>query len=231
MRGQALRYLWWQVVDRAGPRVLAGLFVSGGFLTMLWLAMRHDKPSPAVAENVLGQLHYQLVYMFLLLLLNGIVSQDRLLGFYRFYLAKPVNPAWFYGQHVALSFLGFVASSAAFITIGSLLIQPVWSWHHIGPGIAVFLLFGMLVFLCSTFVKHDWLLAGVLLVAVAVARGRWERDSGTLGAVLHKVLPPTHLLGWNRDLDAAQWLWIIGWGLGMFAAALAVLRLRAIAEE
>jgi len=231
MRGHALRYLWWQIVDRTGPRILAAVAVSGGFLGILYMAMREDKPSPAIAENVLGQLHYQLVFMFILLLLNGVVSQDRIQGWYRFYLAKPVSPSWFYGQHAVLALLGLLAASAVFITLGSLLIQPIWNWHHMGPAVAAFLLYGMMMFLWSTLVKHDWLVGGLLLIGSAVAKSRWKPGTGALGDLLHRVLPPTHLLGWNRDLTAAQWAWVAGWGVGLLILALLVLRFRPLGED
>lgn len=231
MRGHALRYLGWQLLDRAGPRVLGGWFVAAGFLSILYMATRRDMPSPEQVEMILGQMHFQLGFIFLLLLMNGIVAQDRLQGFFRFYLAKPVSPVWFYGQHALLAFAGMLAASSFFITAGSLLLRPVWPWHLLAPATAMFLLFGMGIFLCSTFVKHDWLLAGVVLIAAAIAKDRWPRSSGRLGEVLHSALPPTHLMGWNKVPDAGQWAWIAAWGLGMFSVALLVLRLRPLGED
>lgn len=230
MRGQALRYLGWQAADRTGPRVLVAALISSAVFSLIHLASRRQLPPPEIAAQVISQMHSQFALLFALMLGHGIVSEDRHLGYYRFYLAKPVSPLWYYGQHVVLAYLGMLAASTVFLAAGSLALQAAWPWQLLLKATAIFALYGMMIFLFSTVTRRDWLVAGILLIASAIARERYPVGR-TVGDILHRVLPPVHLIGWNVSPTAGQWLWIAGWGLGLFAAGLVVLRLRPLGED
>ena len=49
-----------------------------------------------------------LVFLGALFAMNGIVANDRKLGFYRFLFAKPVTPSRYYGQAFVLHWAGFM---------------------------------------------------------------------------------------------------------------------------
>ncbi len=231
-RGQALRYVGWQVLDRTGPRVVACWFIGGALLLLIGQAMRQGPglpPRPEI-EKVLITLHQQLAFIFTIILAHGIVSEDRLRGYFRFYLAKPVAAPWFYGQSAALAALGMAAVSAGYVVFGGLLLGHVWAWRVVGQGVAVFALLGMLTTVASVVSSRDWLWAIVVLVVSSILRHRYPPADSTIGRVLHALLPPNHLLGTKAALTAGEWLWLGGWGIGLFALAILLLRARRFGE-
>lgn len=231
MRGHALRYAGWQIWDRTGPRVLTALFISVGFLTLVRLGVTSDNPPPPEQFRILlAQFHQNLAFIWVLVLTHGVVSEDRTRGYYRFYLAKPAAPTWFYGQHIVLAFAGALVSSAGYVIASSLLVRPLWHWALLENTVALFALFGMLVVFFSTLVRHDWICAVVVLIAGVVARERWKMDT-TLGKIVNVALPPNHKIGWRQELDSAEWAWIGAWAAGLFLLSLLVLRVRPLGED
>jgi hypothetical protein len=152
-------------------------------------------------------------------------------NFFRFYLAKPVSPLWFYGEHVVLAGLTLLAASAGFVALFSLTVHPIWSFGLVQRALVLWLLIGMPIVVCSTLSRHDWLWGIVPWLLSATLRGRWPKDQSTIGDVLHAVLPPYHLAGSESVITTAGWLWIVGWALGFFALTLLLLARRPLAED
>jgi hypothetical protein len=86
MRGSVWRYLGWQVRDRTGPRLLAAWLV----VAALCLPLEFSQPDRA-ARSMFQSLHFQLACLAVIVLFHGIVAEDRVKGYYRFNLAKPVG--------------------------------------------------------------------------------------------------------------------------------------------
>jgi hypothetical protein len=230
MRGHAVRYLGWQLLDRTGPRLLSAWLVVVGLCAPLAFA-RPDRPVPPQAlESMFQALHFQLACLAVIILFHGIVAEDRVKGYYRFYLAKPVSPLWFYGQSAALAVVAMVGFSGGFVAIYSLLVAPVWDWHVMVSGAALGLLVGGLLFALSTVTQRDWLWAVIALVVTSVLRSRFPRGESAVGQVLHVVLPPNHLTN-ETALSGSEWAWVAAWALGFVALGMAVLRQRPLGED
>ena len=229
MRGQALRYLGWMTFDRTMPRLLACWVIIAAICLPMHFAMRNSAPPPEVLAGMVRQLHTQFVWISVLVIFHGIIAEDRTRGFYRFYLAKPVSPLWFYGQSYVLGLAATVLYSAGFAVIFSLMVKPAWSFAYMKNGLANGLLVGGLLFVFSALMARDWFGMVVILVATAILRGRYPADASTTGKVLNAVLPPIHLM--NGNPTAAQWAWIAAWGLGFVALGLLVLRRRPLGED
>jgi hypothetical protein len=230
-RGAVFRYLGWQVWDRTGPRLFACVIIALAINWPLHYGIRESAPPPEQLRPMLAQLHQQFAFVYSLLLCGGLISQDRVMGFYRFYFAKPVSPSWFYAQHVTLALIGMLASSAVFVVSFSLLVQPAWHFNLLANSATLFLLVGMMCVVFSTLSKHDWLWTVIALVVINVLRARFPAEAGGAGRVLQYVLPPSHLIGADQDLRAWQWLWVGSWGAGLFAAALLLLARRPLGED
>lgn len=233
MRGYAARYLPWQVRDWHGPKVLGAWVIAAAICLPLRAGLNRSAPSDVQLLELARQLHRQLAFIYVLLLYGGIIANDRAQGFYRFYLAKPVSPLWFYGQAAALSLLGVLAGSAGFVAIFSLAVRPVWSWVFLSDGLAMGLLVGAIILAFSTISKLDWMWMIVVLLVSTVLRGRFPAEASRVGSVLHAVLPPNHLLGSQSlsRLDAAGWTWLCGWALGLAMLTLVMLRRRPLGED
>lgn len=230
MRGQARRYLGWQLRDRTGPRLLVGWLISAALCLPLNLALRGSPPSAEQLAMMVQGVYVQLAVLTVVVLFHGIIAEDRTKGFYRFYLAKPVSPLWFYGQSYALALAGMAVFTAGFLAIFSMVVTPAWEWRLLTSGIALALVIGGMIFALSTITSLDWLWMVAVVIVANVLRGRFPRDDSTLGRVLYAILPPNHLTD-ERALSAGEWTWVIGWGVGLFALGLWVLRSRPLGED
>ena len=231
MRGQVFRYAGWQGLDWALPRLLASLFLS---LAVLWAVsngLKNGAPAGDQLLKIMLQVHQQIMYLVVILFLHGIVSQDRVQGFFRFYLAKPASPLWFYAQKLLVTFAGVFAASAGFVVIGSLLIKKLWPWEAVGHTVAILLVFGMLMFVYGTLSRHDWLWAILTVLLASALRNQWPAAQSTWGRVLEAVLPPNQFIGGAEHPTHAQWAWMAGWAVGLFALALFLLRVRPLGED
>lgn len=231
MRGQAFRYTGYMLLDRHVPRLLGSITMAAALLLPIWIAVsRHDLP-PAQAANLQAQMHQTVAFIAALLCANGIISVDRFQNYFRFYLAKPVSPLWFYGEQIVLAGITVVAVSAAYVVVFAATVTPLWTWALLQRALALWLLIGMPIVAFSALSRHDWLWGIVPWLLAAVLRGHWPRGESTVGDVLHAVLPPYHLMGNEAVLTASGWLWMAAWALGFFALTLVLLAWRPMAED
>lgn len=193
-------------------------------------AMLHDASMGLVA-GFIG------IYAFLgaLIGVNGIVSNDRKFGFYRFLFAKPVAPSALYGTEFAVNGLGFLVLTVALALLYGTIVEPILSAPLLIVIMAAYLCYAGLGFALSAISRWDWL----SLVAVAgAAEVLWKfyGDSTSPFAALLRLLPPL-----NRTADvysaaahgvALPWhsvFWLAGYGVVAFIAGLAILRHRRLA--
>jgi len=234
-----LRYSGWQLRDHLRG---AGLVIAAGaalVALVLW-RMRLANPSgftdPALLLPVLmAQLGWPLV----LVVTSGMVSTDRLDGYYRALFSAPVSPVAFYLQRYLLG--GAVVATLP-VALAVAILVATGAWAPPGGAVAVllllYLLLGGLVFFWSTVGRRDWAVAlavyalhGALTSAIAAGANlpRWLD-------LLYRVLPPFHLVDFGGMAGGAVrppslpagtgWLHFVGWGIGLVAAGLLVLRLR-----
>jgi hypothetical protein len=230
MRGNAVRYVGWQLLDRTGPRLLTAWLIVAGLCAPMGLGRPDRAANPELLQTLFQNLHFQLACLAVIILFHGIVAEDRVKGYYRFYLAKPVSPLWFYGQSAGLAVAAMVLFSAGFVAIFSLLVVPLWDWHVLASGAVLGLLVGGMLFALSTITQRDWLWMVVAMVGTSVLRSRFPRARSTVGWVLHVVLPPNHLTN-ETTLSAAEWAWVAVWAVGFLAIGMAVLRRRPLGED
>jgi hypothetical protein len=229
-RGQALRYVGWQLLDRTGPRLLGAWLVAAVFCLPIRAAIPDPPLPPETLSMMFRSLHFQLACLAVVVLFHGIVAEDRAKGYYRFYLAKPVSPLWFYGQSAVLGIGATVAFSAGFVTIFSLGVRPLWDWQVLTSGVTLGLLIGGMLFALSTITQRDWVWMLVAIFATTVVRMRFPASESFLGRVLHAVLPPNHLTN-EAALTVPQWAWVATWALGLFGVGLLVLKWRPLGED
>jgi hypothetical protein len=231
MTGHALRYVWWQVRDRTVPRLAVCLVIAALMALPAYLGMR-DRHVPAdLASQMVASAHGQAALIFSFIMAGGIIAQDRMQGWYRFYLAKPVSPAWFYGQSIALTWLGMLAASAGFLLLFSSILDVPWSWRSFRQGAITFALIGMLVVAWSSIIRRDWIAALGTFFVIALLRDVADNRSGILWSALSAILAPFGLINSQRALSAGDVAGIVAWSLGLFALALVTLRRRPLGED
>jgi len=251
-------YALWQVRDYAVNRGLPTLIVAllFGYLgvSSMLLAVNGPGGPPAYLIRKYGtaeaahqvMLHSASIgfvatfigtYAFLgaLIGMNGIVANDRKLGFYRFLFAKPVAPATLYGAEFAVNGLCFLVLTVALALLYGAIIEPVLSVSLLIVIAAGYLCYAGLGFALSAISRWDWL----SLVAVAGAADvLWKLYGTSTGsfAVLLRLLPPlnltTEVYAAAANGVALPWqsvLWLGGYGALAFVAGLAILRHRRLA--
>ncbi|MEO8908929.1 MAG: hypothetical protein ABI408_01710 [Gemmatimonadaceae bacterium] len=241
-RGRLAKYSLWQfrdfVIERGIAIVMIGLLLGYVLLEPLRRAMGAgfsvDASSPA--RPVLIMVTSSIVSLAVLMAVNGIVSTDRKMGYYRFLFAKPVSPVAYYAQ---LFFVYMVGVLASMLVLASLL-------HSVTPsfGIVKFLIYTALIFVAmggigffiSVATRFDWLTLAAVWLGSRVLRDIYGSKPGLAGKLV-QVLPPVHKLNdiatdiiVNGSAAASDVVWLAGYGAVFFVLGLGLLRYGPLAD-
>lgn len=188
-----------------------------------------------LARTLLTAILAQVAFILAFITLNGIVSTDRKMGYYRFLFSKPVSIPAYYTQLFIVYLIGFLAAVAMLLGGFSIFAHPV---SPFGPLLfcgLVFLSLGGIAFLVSSLFRHDWPILAAIFLGSAILHGMWQYKEGWRRLVL-SLLPPVYKLTEalpdivNRGVVNTQdVLWLLGYSAMCFAAGLVVLRRRPFA--
>jgi ABC-type transport system involved in multi-copper enzyme maturation permease subunit len=194
------------------------------------VAMRHDL-SIAFVTSFIGFF----AFLGALFAMNGIVSNDRKLGFYRFLFAKPVTPAAYYGTEFMVNGLCFLVVTCALALLYGAIVEPVLSAPLLIAITAGYLCYAGLGFALSAASRWDWLSLVVVAGAADVLWMRYGASASPFAVLLH-LLPPVNrtsaIYAAATGGMALPWqsvLWLAGYGAIAFVAGLAILRHRRLA--
>lgn len=209
--GRYAVYLLRDYVTRGGFAViLFGLFMVGvplaagtagqpaGFL--------RSPEGGIVARRILSEVLPTIAFLGCLLAANGIVSDDRKHGYFRFVFAKPVGVVRYYATAWAMNGLGLLTLVGALLLLLNLSVPPVPFAPVLLDVALYYVSLGSLGFLLSTLVRFEWvatalLWQGALLVPVLF---RAFPPLAVLEPVTRVVLPPTEAMGRLTDALRTQ---------------------------
>jgi hypothetical protein len=235
------RYSLWQFRDFVVDRGIAIVIIGVLWGTVLIEPLRRTM-GPVFADSPLSPTWSLLmtavssvVSIAVLIALNGLVSTDRKMGYYRFIFAKPVSPVAFYAQ---LFFVYMVGVLIAMLLLSLLL-------HHLVPRFSIvnFLLYSALIYIAmggigffiSVATRFDWLTLAAVWLGSHILRNLY-RTRPVLGKLV-EVLPPVHKLdevanGIISYRSAPAWdiVWLLGYGAVFFALGLVLLRRGQLAD-
>ncbi len=252
-------YALWQArdyfVDRGTPTVLIGaLFgymVGGPMMASLHVRLAGMSPAalaraggPDAARAVLvadltstfiTMLLGNLVFLGALFATNGIVANDRKLGYYRFLCSKPLAPLRYYGQAFFVHWGGFLVMTSLLGLLYRALVGPILSMPLLVAAALMYLCYAGIAFALSAAARWDWL----SLVAVTVASNflwlRYAASTSAFTALLY-LLPPIHrtnevyaAVAGGTALPWALLAWYAVYGAIAFGIGLVVLRHRRLA--
>lgn len=258
-RGRVGRYGLWQLrdyaADRGGPTLIISVLL--GYITASPMKSTFDRnvaslPPKLIAKwggadaaravmerefnemflrNILGSL----VFLGALLAMNGIVANDRKLGFYRFFFAKPVHPSHYYGQAFVVHTLGFVVVVTLLFLLYGALLWPVLSAPLIQAVTVMFVMYAGITFMLSAAARWDWLSLVTFTVTGSFLWDRFGASSAPLARLIY-LFPPLSRTGEvYAAVSRAETLpwpllgWYGGYGLLCFVIGLVVLRYRRLA--
>jgi hypothetical protein len=240
-RGLA-KYSLWQFRDFVIDRGIAILII--GFLwgyavleplrRSLGPSFTAGSASPAWVFAL--QISSTVVSLSVLIALNGIVSTDRKMGYYRFLFSKPVNPVVYYGQ---LFFVYMAGVLAAMFVLASLLraILPTFSiLNFLLYTALMYVAMGGIGFFLSVATRYDWLTLAAVWLGARVLRGLYGPRADWRSKAV-ELLPPVHrlddvansLIG-SGTAHASDVFWLLGYGAVFFVLGLFILRKGSLAD-
>lgn len=242
-RARLLEYVPWLMRDYAvnqGPSTGIVVFLIG-FMTVSPLlhgmtgqpiAMGHVPAG--LAAPLLRAIVEPLVFLGAFFATNGIIANDRKMGYYRFLFAKPVSPVRYYAITFATYGAGLVVVTLALMGIWAAAVRPMFPVELLGVVLLMYLAFGGLGFLLSAAWRFDWLSLVTVVVAAKVLWAMYGDADGLRHWLLY-LLPPVHratdvyALVANEGATQLPWIaigWLSGYGLVCLALGMVVIRRR-----
>jgi hypothetical protein len=241
-RGRLGRYSLWQFRDFAIDRGVAILII--GFLWgyMLISPFRAAR-APRLALNssspvwsLLITVASSIVSLSVLIAVNGIVSTDRKLGYYRFLFSKPVSVVAYYVQ---LYFVHMVGVLAAMLILSGILrtIVPDFSIvNYLLYTVLIFVAMGGIGFFISVATRFDWVTLAAVWLGSRTLRDLYGAKPGLPGKLV-QLLPPVHKLDvlandliTNGTAQTSDVIWLLAYGSLFFVLGLVLLRQASLAD-
>ena len=237
MKGNLTRYGLWQlrdfIRDRGIALLLVGLLMGVTFIAPVKAVGREIDAN--LAKEILSALLQQVGFVLAFIALNGIISTDRKMGYYRFLFSKPVSITAYYSQLFVVYLIGFLVVCAVLLGVFAIFAHPVSPIRPLMFFALVFLSFGGIAFLVSTLVRYDWPVLAAIFLGSAILHQLWQFNEGWRRMVL-SVLPPLYHLTEalpgimnSGTVKTNDILWLLGYNAICFAAGLIVLRRRPFA--
>lgn len=192
-----------------------------------------EVPEP-LAAAMLQSMAERLSFLGAFFATNGIIANDRKLGYYRFLFAKPVRPDRFYALTFFLYGLGLTAVAIVLALIWGATVRPAFTVELFLIIMLMYLAYGGIGFLLSAAWRFDWLSLVTVLLVANIGWLVWGNADGIRHWLLY-LLPPVHrddqvfaLLSKtpNAPLPWLSMFWLGGYGLLCFFLGMLVIRKR-----
>jgi len=238
-RGRVLKYSLWQFRDFAMEKGISIMIIGIllGFLQLLPFRLPGSPElTPELIARIVRSLANTVLLIWVFIAVNGIISNDRKLGYYRFLFAKPIRPLHYYGQ---LWFTHLVGLLSALVLVSGLFFVFAGRfnvWNLVLYATLLYVSLGGIGFFVSAITKHELPVLAAIWLGSSVLRSIYGNDTGWKNSALD-VLPPVHTLdAVMRSLiatgtaDVVHVLWLAGYGALFLVLGLIVLQRRPLAE-
>jgi ABC-type polysaccharide/polyol phosphate export permease len=177
-----------------------------------------------------------IVSLAVLIGVNGIVSNDRKTGYYRFLFAKPISPPLFYAQLFAVNFAGVLIVMAALGGLFRLWVGPIAIPYLLLYAAIIYIAMGGIGFFISAATRFDWVVLSAVWVGSRIIRAVYH-DVPDFRARLIQILPPVHRVDavandllTGRMADVSSIVWLAGYGALFFAIGLLTVHRRSMVD-
>ena len=242
MKARLARYAPVQLMDymieRGGATLGMGLFI--GWIMVL--GKGREGPGWSEGESGLQAIRLFLV-MFLglftlfgtLTAVNGMISNDRVKGTFRFLFSKPVGVLPYYAQAWVVHGVGLLVVVSVLMGLFAITIRPFFPPQILLFVAMTYVLVGGAGFLLSAITKRDGTYLVVFWMLSMALRTRYSSDTGLVPGLVKVLTPPTGemtpmvaaiVAGTPIDMSI---VWTsLAYGAVCFTAGLAVLRYRSM---
>jgi hypothetical protein len=241
-RARLAKYSLWQfrdfVIDRGIAIMIIGLLWGYTLIDPLRRTMgaafsiSPDSPVWPLVITVASSV----VSLSVLIALNGIVSNDRKMGYYRFLFSKPVSPVAYYTQ---LFFVYMAGVLAAMLLLSGVLHTVVASFNIVNYLLyasVIYIAMGGIGFFLSVATRYDWVSLAAVWLGSHMLRNLYGAKPGWRSKAV-ELLPPVHKLSdvsmsliTNGSAHTGDLLWLLGYGALFFALGLLILRRGSLAD-
>jgi hypothetical protein len=245
MSGRLGRYAPIQLMDYALERgavtLVLGAVVGWAMAMPVAAALAQGNVGPAERSAILQQFFLSTFGLYCwfatITAVNGIVSNDRQKGTFRFLFSKPISVLRYYAQAWVLHGIGVVIVISLLAGLFSAAVQPFFPPRLLIYMSVYYVLLGGIGFLASAITRRDAVAVVLVWLMSLVIHARIAVESGLGWKVLNVLIPPSHkttplmiaiLTGQPLDIGAVWWA--LGYGLACFVAGLAVIRFRPMAQ-
>jgi len=187
-----------------------------------------------VAARLLRGLAGILAFLGTFFATNGIVSNDRKQGYYRFLFAKPVSPPSYYALVFGMYGAGLLVVVLALLCVWAVIVRPMFPIELFGAVAVLYLAYGGIGFLLSAAWRFDWMSLVTALLVARLCWSVWGNATGPAHWLLY-LLPPVHRADNVVDIvmrsagTPVPWnliAWLGGYGLLCFVLGMVVIRKR-----
>jgi hypothetical protein len=241
-RGRLGKYSLWQFRDFVLERGIAILIIG-----LLWgytlvepirramgpaFSMKPSSPTWPLLITVASSV----VSLSVLIAVNGIVSIDRKLGYYRFLFSKPVSAVAYYSQLFVVYMAGVVLAMLVLSGILHTIVPDFSILNYLIYTAIIFVAMGGIGFFISVATRFDWATLAAVWLGSRVLREFYGARPGLPGKLV-QLLPPVHKLNGVADglitsgtAPTSDVIWLLGYGALFFALGLILLSQASLAD-
>lgn len=241
-RGRLVRYSLWQfrdfAIDRGIAIMIIGLLWGYTLIQPLRLTMGATFAiSPgSPAWPLVITVTSSVVSLSVLIALNGIVSNDRKLGYYRFLFSKPVSPVAYYAQIFFVYMAGVLTAMLLLSGVLHTVVPTFNIFNYLLYAAIIYVAMGGIGFFLSVATRFDWVTLAAVWLGSRILRDVYGPKPGWRSKAV-ELLPPVHKLSdvsnsliTNGTAHTSDVLWLLGYGALFFALGLLILRRGSLAD-
>ncbi len=170
------------------------------------------------------------VSLAVLIALNGIVSTDRKMGYYRFLFSKPVSAVAYYAQLFFVYMIGMLFTMLVLAGVMHTVVPAFKIFNFLLYAAIIYIGMGGIGFFVSVATRFDWVTLAAVWFGSRILRGLygprpgWKSKAVELLPPVHKLDEVSHSLITHGTAHTSDVLWLLGYGALFFALGLFILR-------
>ena len=241
-RARLARYSLWQfrdfAIDRGIAIMIIGLLWGYTLIEPMRRAMgaAFDIGPASPAWPLVITVTSSVVSLSVLIALNGIVSTDRKMGYYRFLFSKPVSAVAYYAQLFFVYMAGLLASMLLLSAVLHTVVPTFKIVNFLIYAAIIYIAMGGIGFFLSVATRFDWLTLAAVWLGSRIVRDSSSANAGWKSKAV-ELLPPVHKLDelsmsiiTSGTAHTSDVLWLLGYATLFFALGLLLLHRGSLAD-